>query len=95
MTDKLGEEIRRGDRAKAILEDGLLAEAFSELREQYSAMLFQTSPLDAVTREKLYLAHNVVGKVEEHFSAVLNNGRVARTQLERDLADEKRKAKAK
>lgn len=91
--DKLQEAVNRAGRAKAILDDGLLNEAFAMLRDEYSKMLFQTSALDNATREKLYLAYNVVGKVEEHFAHAIAGGAIAKAQIEQDLAVEKRKQK--
>ncbi len=93
--DKLREDIQRGERAKAIIDDGLLTEAFATLRKQYSETLFMTTPLDSATREKLYIAFNVIGKVEEHLNTVLTDGKLARAQIDRDLEVEKRKAKSK
>ena len=83
MTDEsmLQHSAARGIRAKALLEDELLASAFDALEASYSSAWRQTSIDDVAGREKLFLAINIVGKVRDHLGAVLANGKLAQAEL--------------
>ncbi|MGY4307187.1 hypothetical protein ACVIJ6_004430 [Bradyrhizobium sp. USDA 4369] len=94
MTDEsmLQQAAARGIRAKALLEDDLLASAFDALEASYSSAWRQTSIDDVAGREKLFLAINIVGKVRDHLGAILANGKLAQTELkELALTAERRK----
>lgn len=93
MTDetKLRLDAGRGARAKALIENDLLNEAFTELEEAYIAKWRSTAVLDDKGREKLFIAVNVIGKVKEHLALVMANGSVAEAELKRLTDDEARK----
>ena len=94
MTDEsmLQHAAARGIRAKALLEDELLASAFDALEASYSSAWRQTSIDDVAGREKLFLAINIVGKVRDHLGAVLANGKLEQAELkELALTAERRK----
>jgi len=80
--DKLSQEIRRSDKAKQILENPIFKESLEELKKLYTQSLFNTGAKETDTREKLWLAVNVLGKVEQHIQQVLDTGKLARKQLE-------------
>jgi hypothetical protein len=95
LTDEttLQQDITRAHRAKALVEDPLIAEAFTALEKSYIEFWRVTRPADVVTREKLFLAINVLGKVQDHLKHVIANGSVAEAEL-RNLsreADRRRK----
>lgn len=90
MTD-LQQDINRAARAKALVDDALLAEAFNTLEAAYIAAWRATPPLDTQAREKLFLAVNVIGKVKEHLQSVIANGKLADAEMQRMTADEARK----
>lgn len=79
--DKLETAIRRGHRAEALMADELLTEAFATLRQSYIDAWAMTSPLDVASREKLWHAVNMVGKVREHLAKVAAGGKFAKRDL--------------
>lgn len=93
MTDeiKLNQEQSRGARAKALLENELLTEAFAQLEAAYVERWRQTHIDDERGREKLFIAVNVVGKVKAHLGTIVANGSVAAKQLDELAAMERRK----
>ena len=88
MTDEdtLSQAASEGARARQLLENDLLAEAFKGLEDSYTAAWRATVIDDVGGREKLFLAINIVGKVRDHLSAIVTNGRLAETEL-RQLAE--------
>ena len=57
--------------------------SFSSLKKIYSeALLEKTGAKESETREKLWIAYNVVGKVEQHLKSILETGKLAEKQLE-------------
>src|SRR5690242_14572617 len=81
----LNEMATRGGRAEELLDNELLAEAFTALEASYVSAWRATSVDDVTGREKLFLAINIVGKVRDHLASVVANGKLAATEL-RDLA---------
>lgn len=79
---KLNQEVRRSDKAKQILENPIFKESLEELKKLYTESLFNTGAKEQDTREKLWLAYNVVGKVEQHIKEILDTGKLATKQLE-------------
>lgn len=72
----------RSSQAKTILENDLFKESFENLKKVYSsALLEQTGAKDSEAREKLWLAYQVLGKVEQHFREILETGKLAEKQL--------------
>ena len=80
--DKLSQEIRRSDKAKQILENPIFNESLTELKKLYTESLFNTGAKETETREKLWLAYNVVGKVEQNLLEIIDTGKLASKQLE-------------
>ena len=76
-------EISRSNEAKQILESKLFQESMETLKKIYSeALLEKTGAKESDTREKLWIAYNVVGKVEQHLQSILETGKLAEKQLE-------------
>ena len=72
----------RASQAKQILQNKLFQESFKTLKKVYSeALLDRTSVHDSNAREKLWLAYQVLGKVEQHFKEILDTGKLAEKQL--------------
>ena len=82
---KLDQAAARPVRAQNLLDNELLAEAFKGLEDNYTAAWRATTIDDAGAREKLFLAINIVGKVRDHLTAVVTNGKLAQAEL-KDLA---------
>ena len=72
----------QANKAKQLLENPLFKESFDKLRKLYQESLFNTGVKEQETREKLWLAYNVVNKVEQHFTEILDTGKLATKQLE-------------
>jgi hypothetical protein len=68
-------------RARALLDDELLSEAFEKLEAGYVAGWRGTVIDDVAGREKLFLAINIVGKVRNHLASVVANGKLAQAEL--------------
>ena len=76
--DKLQASISRAARAQALLGNELLQEAFTKLEDDYTAAW---PAADAAGRERLWQAVNVLGKVKDHLTRVVADGRLAQRQL--------------
>lgn len=68
-------------RASNLLSNDLLVEAFKGLEDAYTAAWRGTTIEDVSGREKLFLAINIVGKVRDHLTAIVNNGKIAQVEL--------------
>lgn len=90
---ELQKQVNRGVQAKLLLDNSLLTEAFTSLEDEYITALFSTKFDERDAREKLYLAFNVVGKVRDHLTMMVQNGHVAATELKSLTADAERKKK--
>jgi hypothetical protein len=77
------QEISRSQQANQILQSNLFQESIETLKKLYSeALLDKTGAKESDTREKLWIAYNVVGKVEQHLKSILETGKLAEKQLE-------------
>ncbi len=81
MTDKQILQVNRALHAERLLQDELFNEAFRELEAQYLSTWKATPMRDVATREKLWLAISVLGSVKGHLMKILNDGRVAQSDL--------------
>lgn len=91
MTDKLESKISRAARASALLNDGLLKEAFELLEKEYiTAWKEAFGPRDTDARERMWHAIQVLGKVQGHLQKAINDGKIARAQLD-ELTGAKKK----
>jgi hypothetical protein len=83
MTDEsqLAAASARALQAQELLDNELLTEAFTSLEESYASAWRCTAIDDVQGREKLFLAINVVGKVRDHLSGAVANGRLAQAEL--------------
>jgi hypothetical protein len=80
--DKLEHAVSRGAQAEALLRNELLVEAFDRLDFEYVKAWRVTPARDTIAREKLWQAVNVLGKVREHLTGMIANGKVAQAELE-------------
>ena len=87
MSDEIAltKATERAAQAQRLLDDKMLAEAFKGLEEAYTAAWRATTIDDVSGREKLFLAINIVGKVRDHLTAIVNDGKLAQREL-KDLA---------
>jgi len=77
----LDRDAAKAARAKALLDDELILEAFDKLETNYVAAWRGTAIDDMAGREKLFLAINIVGKVRDHLASVVANGKLAQAEL--------------
>ena len=88
MTDesKLDQAMNRAARAQDLVNNDLLRESFTFLSNAYMDAWKGTKIDDVSAREKLFLAVNIVGKVQEHLISVVSNGKLAMSEL-KEIAD--------
>lgn len=80
--NKLIRDAGHGVRARQLLDDELIVEAFKTLEEAYMTGWRRTTIDDVAGREKLFLAVNIVAKVRDHLAAAVTNGKLAQAELE-------------
>ena len=78
----LQKELTQSNKAKQLFENPLLKESFYKLKKLYTESLFNTGATETEAREKLWLAYNVVSKVEQNLLEILDTGKLASKQLE-------------
>jgi hypothetical protein len=95
VTDEtaLTKATERAAQAQRLLDDKMLSESFKGLEEAYTAAWRATTIDDVSGREKLFLAINVVGKVRDHLTSIVNDGKLAQAELKdlRETAERKRR----
>lgn len=79
---KLDKQIQQGQRAKQLLDDPLLKEAFEYLSDQYKTEIFNTSYNDHDQRQVLWMAYNMLDKIKGHLVSVMETGKLASSELE-------------
>ena len=89
----LNKAATRGTRAKLLLEDELLVEAFTAIRADYIEKLLATNTQQAEAREKLYMGVRILDEVKAHLETIVTNGTVAIGDLKNlaDTAERKRR----
>jgi len=87
MTDEiaLNKASERGARAQRLLDDDLLKEALETLDRDYTRAWRESAARDTDARERLWQAVQVVAKVRDHLTRVVNGGKLAQRELD-DLA---------
>ena len=80
--NQLNQELNQANKAKQLFENPLLKESFDKLRNLYSTSLLNTGANENETREKLWLAYQMVGKVEQNLLEMIDTGKLASKQLE-------------
>ena len=83
MSDENGLDlvVAKARRAQDLIDDELLGEAFRALEDNYASAWRATLIDDVAGREKLFLAINIVGKVRDHLTAIVANGKLAQAEL--------------
>ena len=79
---KLQEELNQANKAKQLFENPLLKESFDKLKKLYTESLFNTGATEIEAREKLWLAYNIVSKVEQNLLEMIDTGKLASKQME-------------
>jgi hypothetical protein len=94
MTDesKLTQAAAKAIRAQDLLDNDLLDQAFKGLEDSYTAAWRATAIDDIGAREKLFLAVNIVGKMRDHLTVIVTNGKLAQAEL-KELAQTAERSK--
>lgn len=79
--DKTEHEIRRGERAAALLGDDLLSDAFTTIEREYTKQWIDSPARDAEGREKLYLMVKTVQRLRLELQSVMETGQIAKATL--------------
>jgi len=87
VTDRIATDIARAKRAALLIDDDMLKEAFASLEADYTKFWKATDARDTDARERIWLAMQVVGKVQAHLNAVIANGQIAQADLEQLKAE--------
>jgi DNA integrity scanning protein DisA with diadenylate cyclase activity len=78
---RLEQAVSHAARAQELLDNDLLSEAFATLEQGYISAWRATTIEDVAAREKLFLAINIVGKVRDHLTSAVADGKLAQVQL--------------
>ena len=81
MTDKLEYEIRRGERAEALLQDELLNDALETIKQGYMERWLDSPERDVEGRERLRLMVKTVDRLKSELQCVLDTGKLAKQTL--------------
>jgi hypothetical protein len=79
---KLQSEVSRSEKARLGLSNPIFVEAIENLKKLSSQSLLNTGVNEQDAREKLWLAYQIVQKVEQHFIEIMETGKLAKKQLE-------------
>ncbi len=72
--------------AQALLENDLFNEALTTLEAEYIKAWKLSELRDDDGRQRLWQAVQIVGKIKDHISSILNGGKLAQAQL-KELAE--------
>ena len=76
------EEINRAQRAKLLLDDELLAEAFTILESEYTQAWKESLEREGDKRDRLWLMLRLLQRVRGHLLEVMEAGKVAQHKLD-------------
>lgn len=80
---RLEQDVQRGERARLLLADPILTEAFDTIHQGFLDA-WQTSPArDVDGRETLWLSLKLLGQVKQHLISVAESGQMAAIDLSR------------
>ncbi len=82
IDDKAWDYLVNIEKAKLVLQEPIFVEAIETLKKLYSQSLLNTGVNEQDAREKLWLAFQIVQKVEHHFIEIMETGKLAKKQLE-------------
>ena len=82
MGKKKGEELRRADEAKRLLDNPLFKEAFTIIREELIKHLLNTRVAEEMERDRLYITIKALDLVQQHIQSVLETGKLAEKEQE-------------
>ena len=82
MAEKnLEKQVSRGERARQLLENSVLPEAFAAIKEVYTKALVEAPIRDIEGIQKLKIMIGLVDKLKETLETFVNDGKVAVKEL--------------
>lgn len=81
MIDKTEFEIQRGERARQLLEDEQLQDAFDTIEKEYMDTWLNSPERDVEGRERLRLMIKTVRRLKLELQTVMETGHIARATL--------------
>ena len=76
-------EAARGIRAKALLDDELMREAFQALEEAYTDEWKRTADAEGAKRDRLWIRLKLLHEVKAHLLIVAEDGKIAAREIEK------------
>lgn len=85
--DKLEYEIRRGERAEALLQDELLTDTLETIKQGYMQKWLDSPERDVEGRERLRLMVKTVDLFRAELQCVLDTGKVSKATLRQRIGE--------
>lgn len=82
MSDKTEDAIRRAMRAKAMLDEPLMSEAFNHIEAECFRLFKELAPTDFDGMQQVKAMHYYLGKFKTFLEQAVNDGKMAKAQLE-------------
>ena len=79
--NKLASEVSRGEKAKLLLDEPLIKEAFETLKKEFQDAILNTKHNEDEARRALWQAYHLTDRVENHLRTVMETGKLAATQI--------------
>ena len=83
MSEDLKLSVARGVRAKRILEDDMVVEAFAAIEKTIEDGWKDSRAHDEKGRENAYLLHRILNQFKGEFERIVRDGEVAKSGLDR------------
>lgn len=77
------EQIQRGNRARLLLEDSLLAEILDGLEKTYIEAWEKSAETESAYREKLWGLHKLTKELRVQLNIIAQGSKIAQAQLDR------------
>jgi hypothetical protein len=77
------QDLERARLAKALLDNSLLDEILTDLKDRYVQAWLSSKPADNEARERLYLASQAIDQVKNEINIAIQNGQLAKAAIER------------
>ena len=79
--NKLAREVSRGEKAKLLLDEPIIKEAFETLKKEFQEAILNTKHGEDAARTTLWQAYHLTDKVENHLRTVMETGKLAAQQI--------------
>ena len=79
--NKLASEVSRGEKAKLLLDEPIIKEAFETFKKEFQEAILNTKHGEDAARTTLWQAYHLTDKVENHLRTVMETGKLAAQQI--------------